>query len=800
MATRLIGERIKRKEDPRFLTGRGQFVDDIEPPGCLHAAVVRARHAHARITNVDLTEAMEVPGVVAIYLHDDLGPLDRPLPLGIPNPGLHHPRTQLPLARDEVRFVGEPIALVVATSRAIAEDVADQVKVDYEPLAVVASIADAQRADALAHPDVPGNVAADLSESVGDVDRALKDAPHVIEKQLWVERGAAQPMETRGVLALFDAFEQRLTVYDSTQSPSTIRLGMAGFFKLPDQNVNVIAPDVGGGFGVKIAYWYPEELLVPFAAIALGRPVKWIEDRREHFIGSNHERGQLHDVRMGFDDDGRILAYDDSFAWECGAYVPYGVIIALGTGMFLPGPYKVPNYRYTAQVLYTNTVPCTPYRGAGQPEAVFVTERMLDAVADHLGKTKAEVRSVNVIQYSEFPYTTGTLDEAGQPMIYDSGNPPALLAKLEELLPAEEVAQAKRDAEARGKKVGYGMGVYMELTGGELYEGARVNVLPSGQVFVTTGSSTQGQGHETILAQVAAETLGVNFDDVEVITGDTRHFKWGSGTFASRIAVVAGNAVGKAAGTVRDKALLLAAEVLEAAKEDLTMEDGRVFVKGSPQSSVSLKELAVIANPLRVAYDEAALAASQFAAKPVPTLEIISEPGLEATEYFTPHHCTYASGVHGALVEVDPDTYQIKILRYAAIHDCGKMLNPDLLEGQTRGGVAQGIGGAFYEKLHYDDDGQLLNASFMDYLIPYTTEIPRIDIGHVETPSQTNPLGLKGAGEAGVIPAAATIVGAIEDALDVSISESPLSPSRLFEIVAEAGNGPRAARAEGRTR
>jgi CO/xanthine dehydrogenase Mo-binding subunit len=789
MATRLIGERITRKEDPRFLTGRGRFLDDIDPHGCLHAAVVRSEHAHARITDVDVTEAMEVPGVVAIYLHEDLGPLDRPLPLGIPNPGLHHPRTQLPLVRDEVRLVGEPIALVVAESRAIAEDVAERVRVDYELLPVVASMNDALTKEALVHADVPGNVAADLGEGVGDVKAALEAAPHVIEKELWVERGAAQPLETRGVCAIFDPIEQRLTVYDSTQSPSVIRLGMVGFFQLPDQNVNVIAPDVGGGFGVKIAYWYPEELLVPFAAIKLGRPVKWVEDRREHFIGSNHERGQLHNARMGFDDDGRILAYEDDFVWECGAYVPYGVIIALGTGMFLPGPYRVPNYRYSAKVVYTNTVPCTPYRGAGQPEAVFVTERMLDAVADHLGKSKAEIRRVNVILHEEFPYTTGTLDEAGQPMVYDSGNPPALLDKLEELLPAAEVEEAKRDAEARGKKAGYGMGVYMELTGGELYEGAHVSVASSGKVFVSTGSGTQGQGHETILAQVAAETLGVDFDDVEVTTGDTRYFKWGSGTFASRIAVVAGNAVGSAAGTVREKALALAAEVLEAAPEDLTMEDGRAFVKGSPEPSVSIKELAVLANPLRVAYDEAALAASQFADRPVPTLELIHQPGLEATEYFTPHHCTYASGAHAALIEVDPETFQIEILRYAAIHDCGKMLNPNLLEGQTRGGIAQGIGGAFYEKIHYDEDGQLVNASFMDYLIPYTTEVPRIDIGHVETVSQTNPLGLKGAGEAGVIPAAATVVGAIEDALGVTLCEAPLSPSRLFEIVGAASPG-----------
>jgi CO/xanthine dehydrogenase Mo-binding subunit len=778
----LIGERVQRREDVAFLTGAGQFLDDIEPRGCVHAAFVRSRLAHARIRDIDISAALDVSGLIAIYTHDDLGAVDKPLPLGIPNPGLHHPRTQYPLAHDETHFVGQPIALVVATTRAIAEDIVDRIVVDYEPLPVAANVDAAERADALVHADIPGNLAAELSETVGDPDAIFRSAPHVVSRRLWVERGAAMPLETRGVLADWDHLAEELTVWDSTQSPNTIRLGLAGTFQLKEHSVEVIAPDVGGGFGVKIAYFYPEEVLIPFASIELRRPVKWVEDRREHFIGSNHERGQLHEARMACDDDGRILAMEDKFLQDSGAYVPYGVIIPIVTMARLPGPYKIPAFHFEAKVLYTNTVPVTPYRGAGQPEAVFVTERLIDAIADELGLEKAEVRRRNFIGPDEYPYEPGTTDEDGEPTTYDSGNLPAVLEKCLELVRAGDFEQERVAAEARGMKLGFGLGAYVEITGGELYEGSRVQVQPSGKVFVTTGIGTQGQGHKTVLAQIAAETLGVPMSDVEVVTGDTRQFKWATGTFASRIGVIGGNAVANATTKVREKVLKLASAVLEAAEEDLTIEDGLVFVEGSRRPNISLMELAVLANPLRVAYDEKALAASQFASKPVPAMEILGEPGLEASGYFAPHKPAYANGCHAAVVEIDPGTYEMRIVRYAAVHDCGKVINPTLVEGQMFGGIAQGIGGAFYEKLHYDDDGQLMNASFMDYLIPYSTEVPEMAVGHVETPSPLNPLGLKGAGEAGVMPPAAVLVGAIEDALGVPIDEAPLSPDRLFEL------------------
>jgi aerobic carbon-monoxide dehydrogenase large subunit len=788
MATRLIGERVARKEDRRLVTGRGQYLDDIEIDGMLHAAVLRSTHAHAHIRDLDVLPAFELPGVHAVYTHEDLGPLDRPLPLGIPNAALHHPVTQLPLARDEVFLVGQPIALVVAETREQAEDAVAAIVVDYEPLPVVPSVQVALEGEALVHADVPGNLAADFTQTSGDPEKALKAAPHVIERELWVERGAGQPLETRGVIADWNDAGGHMQVWDSTQAPTTIRSGIAGFFGLGEHQVHVTAPDIGGGFGTKIAYWYPEELLIPFASRQLCRPVKWVEDRLEHFVGSNHERGQLHQVKFGFDDEGHILALDDRFVHDAGAFVPYGIIVPIVTASRVPGTYKIPNYHSEFRVVYTNTVPSTPWRGAGQPQAIFVIERVIDLVARHLGLDRAEVRRRNFIQPDEFPYQPGPIDEDGEPAQYDSGNYPALLEKALDLIRADDVAGEQAAAIERGKRIGIGFGAYTEITGGELYEGVRVTVEPSGRVFVALGVSSQGQGHQTILAQICAETLGVPIEDVEVRSGDTRQFRWGVGTFASRIGVIAGNATAQAAGIVREKAAKIAAELLEAAPEDIDIVDGMAFVKGAPAQKIPLRELAVVSNPLRVAYSEEAQAASQFAARPVPAMELLGgEPGLEAEGYHAPPKPSYASGCHAAVVEVDPETFEVKILRYAAVHDCGRVINPMLVEGQVFGGVAQGIGGGFFEKMHYDDAGQLVNGTFMDYLIPFASEVPEIAVGHVETPSPLNPLGLKGAGEAGVIPGAATIVGAIEHALDMELLEAPLSPDRLFALSTKGG-------------
>jgi CO/xanthine dehydrogenase Mo-binding subunit len=621
-------------------------------------------------------------------------------------------------------------------------------------------------------------MAAELLQESGDVESALASAPRRRHFRFRYERGAANPMEGRAVWARWDPREGRLTVYDSTQSPTSIRGGLAVLFGLPETAVEVIAPDVGGGFGPKIMLFYPDELLVPHAAMQLGRPVKWTEDRREHFTAVNQERAQIHEVEVGYDDEGRLRGLDVDFVHDAGAYTPYGIILPIITAAQIPGPYRVPNYRVRFRDLYTNLTPTSPYRGAGRPHACFVMERVMDAIAADLGLERAEVRRRNFIQPDQFPYETGILWQDGNRAVYDSGNYPQLLEECLRLLgPRPE-----------GDHVGTGLGVYVEGTGVGPYEGAHVQVLVSGKVVAYTGIPSQGQGHATVFAQVVADALGVDVSDVEVRSGDTRRFQWGVGTFASRSAVTAGNAMHVAAGLVADKAKRIASEHLEVDPEDLELSNGAVRVRGTPDRAVPLSALAIMSNPLRYAFGGGAEIATQFwpKARPGPPLPEGEQPGLEASGFYSPPGSAWASGAHAAYVRVDPETYRLEVLRYVVVHDCGRVINPLILEGQVEGGVAQGIGGAFYERLAYDDEGQLRNASFMEFLIPYATEVPRLVVGHLETPSPLNPLGVKGAGEAGVIPVGAVIGSAIEDALGVPVTEMPLSPLKLFELQRQA--------------
>ena len=789
MTTRLIGERVRRSEDRRILTGHGTFIDNIEPAGCLYVAMVRSTCANGRILRVETAAVAAREDVVAVYVAADLGELGRQtLPLLIPNPHLTEPRTQLPLAAEYVHFVGEAIAMVVATSRFAAEDAAELVEVSYESLPAVVGPVAAFEGDDLVHADMSGNVAAHFTQEHGDVAAALAAAPRTLVERFWVERSAATPMECRGVVAIPDEFGH-LLVYDTSQAPSTIRAGLSTYLNLAEHEVDVVAPDVGGGFGVKLPVFYPEEILVPWAALQLNRPVKFIEDRIEHFVASNHERAQWHEVRVGFDTEGRILGLHDRFIHDAGAYCPYGIIIPIVTASRLPGPYKLPNYGSEMHVVYTNTVPVTPYRGAGMPQGGFVMERVVDLIARDLGIDRTEVRRRNFIQPDEFPYVVGLMDEDGLTTTYDSGDYPAGLDKLLEAIDYEGFAAEQAAALAEGRRIGIGFGCYVEGTGSGPYEGARVQVEPTGKVFVTTGISTQGQAHATILAQVAAEILQVPFEDVVVRTGDTRQFKWATGTFASRIGVVASNAVAEAAQQVRDKAAGIAARILEANEADIVFEDGHVSVRGSPDVRVPLRQIAVLANPLRYAFSKEALAATQFVgdggeAEAPPVSEVA--PGLEATAYNSPRHATFASGAHATVVEVDVETGEVRLLRYAIVHDCGRMINPAVVEGQVHGGTAQGIAGALYERMHYDSDGQLRNAGFADFLIPSAAELPAFDVEHVETLSPLNPLGVKGVGEAGCVPAAAAIIGAISDAVGIELRETPLSPERLLELIDES--------------
>ncbi len=774
-----------------MLAGHGTFIDDIEPPGCLHVAMVRSTCANGRILRIETAAAAAQPDVIAVYTAADLGELGRQaLPLLIPNPNLTEPRTQIPLAAEHVHFVGEAVAMVVATSRYAAEDAVELVEVTYESLPAVVGPLVAFGGNDLVHADMTDNVAAHFVQEHGNVAEALAAAPRTLVRRLWVERSAAMPIECRGVVAIPDEFGH-LLVYDTSQAPSTIRAGLSTYLNLAEHEVDVVAPDVGGGFGVKLPVFYPEEILVPWAARRLGAPVKFIEDRLEHFVASNHERAQWHEVRVGFDEEGRILALHDEFIHDAGAYCPYGIIIPIVTASRLPGPYKLPAYSSEMHVVYTNTVPVTPYRGAGMPQGAFVMERVVDLIARDLELDRTEVRRRNFIQPDEFPYVVGLMDEDGMTTTYDSGDYPAGLDKLLEAVDYEGFAAEQAAARAEGRRIGIGFGCYVEGTGSGPYEGARVHVETTGKVFVTTGIATQGQAHATILAQVAGEILQVPFDDIVVRTGDTRQFKWATGTFASRIGVVASNAVAQAAQLVRDKATQIAARIFEANEADILFTDGYVSVRGSPDVRVPLRQIAVLANPLRYAFSKEALAATQFIGdggeEEAPPVSEVA-PGLEATAYNSPSHATFASGAHAAVVEVDSETGVVRLLRYAIVHDCGRMINPAVVEGQVHGGTAQGIGGALYERMHYDSDGQLQNANFMDFLMPYATEIPEFRVEHVETLSPLNPLGVKGVGEAGCIVPAAAIIGAIEDATGVEITETPLSPERLAELLEESGS------------
>jgi aerobic carbon-monoxide dehydrogenase large subunit len=784
-----VGARVPRREDRRLVTGQGLFTDDLDG-GAYGAAFVRSPYAHARVLSIDVSAALEVDGLVAIYTHDDLPErVGAVLPLLIPHPCLFAPRTGYPLATDVVHHVGEAVVMVVATDRYAAEDAVELISVEYEPLPTVVGAENAAAAQHAAHEDVPDNVAARMVQEAGDAAAAIEAAPHTLELRWDITRSCSSPLEGRAVHARWDAADQSMRVYTSSQLPVSVRAALASRLDLPLSKVEVIAPDVGGGFGTKLNHPKPEEILVAWAAQLLGHPVKWTEDRREHFISSSHEREQVHFVRVGFDDDGRILGMSVRFLHDTGAYTPYGIIVPIITSTQLPGPYKLPNYRVEFTVLYTNTVIVTPYRGAGRPQGVWCMERTMDRIAQYLGKDRTEVRRVNLVQPQDMPWDTGLIFQDGRPAVYDSGDFPASLRMIKELIGWDDFPALRAQAAEQGRKLGIGIGCYVEGTGLGPYEGGYVQLEPSGRVLVATGLSTQGQSHETILAQIAADALGVPLDRVTVTTGDSRRLGYAVGTFASRSAVTAGNAVALAAGKVRVKALRVAGKALGLDPAELDISGGIVVAAGHPDVAMDVRIVATLSNPLRYAFDEQAQAATQFtmpSSFDTPPLDE-AEPGLEAFGFYSPISSVWANGMHAAIVETDPRTAEAKVLRYAVMHDCGNMINPMVVEGQVHGGVAQGVAGALYELMAYDDDGQLQNASFMDFLMPFVTEVPEhIEMGHLQTPSPLNPLGVKGVGEAGIIPAAATIIAAVEDAEGFDISHAPITPDDIFRLRREA--------------
>ena len=777
MSTRTFGQRITRNEDPQLLTGRALFVDDVELKDMVHVAFVRSPFAHARLGAIDTESALAREGVIAIYTAEDLGDYWQPGPLLVPPPPIEgirfNERTQVPLAKDKVRHVGEPVVMVVAESRYIAEDAVAEIFVSYEPLDAVVDLEAALEEGApLVHDDLDSNEAAWVAQEKGDYETARAKADLVLSRRFTYNHGLAAAMENRGVVADWDNRGQRLTMWDTTQAPIPIRNGIAAMLGLSETRVRVIAPFIGGGFGPKIMMFYPEEVLIPWASVALERPVKWIEDREENFVATTHERSQIHDAEIALTRDGKILGVKDVFLHDTGAYAPYGLTVPINSQCTLLGCYDVPNYKSEFTAVFTTLPIVTPYRGAGRQHGVFVMERLLDLAARELEIDRVEIRRRNLLDPDSFPVNHEIIYQDFQPLVYDSGNYEPILDQALEKIGYEEFIRKTQPAlRAEGKLVGIGVVTYVEGTGIGPYEGARVQVQASGKVAVATGIGSQGQGHMTSFAQIVADQVGVSVRDVEVTTGDTDLFHWGAGTFASRGAVVAGNAIHAAAKAVRKKILAFAGKEFEVAENDLELVDGKVRVKGVPGKELSLGELALRANPMRGAVEPG------------------TEPGLEATDYFGPERGATASGVHAMIVEVDPETFDVEIQRYVVVHDCGEVINPLILDGQIQGGVAQGIGNAFFEEIVFSEEGQILNASFMDYLLPTALDVPRIESGHQVTPSPLNPLGIKGAGEAGAIPVGALFAQAVEDALadtGIEILEIPLKPCRLWELTQAA--------------
>ena len=779
--TGFIGRSVKPDKSSRFITGNGMYVSDIRLPNMLHAALLRSMHAHARIRAVDVKEALRLDGVVGVWTGREIEGRISPFPESFEihparwlegvKPVLQGPRPTA-LAQEKVHYVGEPVAIIVAEDRPKAEDAIDAIVVEYEGLPVVVDPEESLQPRAtLVHEGSNNNVVFSFRIEKGNVDGALGAAPYTLRERFRHHRYCAAPLEGRGVVAWVEPKTNILTVWSSTQMPHLVRRQIAAQLSLPEETVRVIAPDIGGGFGPKV-FVYPEEILVPFLALQLGCPVKWIEDRTEHFISTAHGRDQLHDVECAFDEEGHILAFRDRFLLDNGAYNPMGLTDAYNTAAHLQGPYKVPALSISGTCVSTNKVPNAPYRGAGRPEAVFVMERCIDSIAARLRLDPAEVRRRNFVQPDEMPYHAGILYRDGEPIRYDSGNYPETLTRALEAAGYDELRRRQQELRQRGRYLGVGIGCYVEGTGVGSFEGARVRIDASGQLIIATGATGHGQGHETVFAQIAADLWGVTPDKVSLVEGDTASIPFGCGTFGSRSTVNVGSAIYGASARLKEKVVRLAAHILEANPDDLKLGDGKVFIRGLPQRALSFSELARAAVP-------------GWASKLPEGLE----PGLEATFYFVPPTVTWANAAHVAVIEVEIDTGIIKLLDYVVSHDAGKLINPLLVDGQIHGGVAQGIGAALYEEIAYDQNGQLLSGSFVNYLLPGAMEVPNIKTVHLESPSPLNPLGVKGLGEGGAIAPPAAIANALADALlpfTVRVNEIPLSPNRVMELVAGA--------------
>ncbi len=767
---RWVGSSVKRSEDLRFLTGRGRYLDDIRVAGLLHLALVRSPHAHARIVRIDATEARRRPGVRAVFAAAELPELAAAaIPALVPTPHFR-PYTHPVLAGDRVRHVGEAVVAVVATDPYLAADALDGVAIEYAPLPAVAH-ADTALAPGAArvHPDWPDNLAGLSAGQVGDATRGLADADVVVETALRYPRVLGVPIEPRGVLAVPEDATGLLSVWVSTQVPFAVRSAIATALGLPEERVRVLAPDVGGGFGVK-GHVYPEDILVPALARRLGCPVKWVETRQEHFLTAAADRDQAHRARLGVRRDGTIVALETEFTRDHGPYPTLGDAITVNTINHLPGPYRVPHYRATGRNVVTHKTFAAAYRGAGRPEAALVLDRLLDRAARRIGMDPAELRRRNLIRPAEMPFRTGLTYRDGGAIVYDPADFPAAFEKALALLDYAGWRVEQKRRAGTGSPIGIGLSAYVEGTGLGPYEGAQVRVDPSGTVYVMVGVSAQGQAHETTLAQICADRLGVPLEQVVVMGGDTQLVGYGMGTIASRVAAVAGPAVARTAREVADKARLVAADLLECAPEDLELAEGRVFVKGVPGRGIRLAEVAQ-------------------AAVRSPRLATAGGPGLNGCAFFYPETVTWAFGAQACVVEVDVETCAVRLLKHVAVHDCGQPINPMVVEGQLHGGIVQGLGSALMEELVHDAGGQLLTGSLMDYGLPRADEVPPLEVLSVDFPSALNELGIKGVGESGIIAPGAAVANAVEDALadlGVEVDALPVTGPRLFEWLRSA--------------
>ncbi len=765
--SRYVGATVRRKEDPRLITGKSTYVGDLHLAGTLHVAFVRSQYAHADIKNVDTSNAKSMPGVHAVIVGSEASAVVNPdnanKPVPEPGDSASTDISRFPLAYGRVRYVGEPVAAVVADSETQARDAADMIFVDYEPLQAVTDMEFAVSDGApLLYDDHPGNVSASFEKNAGDVEAAFASAPVKVKAKIRSQRLSGVSMETRGVVAAPDPLSGGLTMWQSTQAPHQNRGELAPALGISTSQLRVIAPEVGGGFGVKIGD-YPEDFLIGGLARQLGRPVKWTESRSEHMSTTHHGRDQIAWVEAAADNDGTIKALKLNVLHAAGAY-DRGSGIKNFTIMMSCGCYEIPAVQGKIDAVFTNTMAVSAYRGAGRPEAAYYIERVMDLIADETGIDPAEVRRKNFIPPEKFPYTT-TVGER-----YDTGEYDKALTKALEISNYSELRKKQEDARKDGRYIGIGMASYVEICGFGPNESSQIRVEGDGAVRVFTGISPHGQGQETTFAQMVADRLGANFQNIFVHHGDTGNTPIGNGTMGSRGLAVGGGAISMSADKVYEKACRIAAHMLEASIDDIEMEDGKYRVKGSPDQSVTLAEIGAAAYSGNVPEG--------------------MDAGLESTDYFTPADETFPFGTHIAVVEVDPDTGHVQLLDYFSVDDCGERISPQLVEGQVHGGLAQGIAQALYEEVHYDENGQILSGSLMDYAIPKAHHLISFTTDETVTNTPINPMGSKGIGEAATIGSTPAVANAVIDALEpfgITHMDVPMTPERVWQGIQNSG-------------